>query len=83
MNRLGAVRACQENAERLLAGGNLVAVFPEGAKGIGKLFRERYQLQRFGRGGFIRLCLRTRRPSCPSPSSAPRRRTRCSTASST
>src|SRR5262249_17364999 len=37
MNRLGAVRACQENAERLLAGGKLVAVFPEGAKGIGKL----------------------------------------------
>ncbi len=65
MNRLGAVRACQENAERLLAGGNLVAVFPEGAKGIGKLFRERYQLQRFGRGGFIRLCLRTRTPLVP------------------
>jgi 1-acyl-sn-glycerol-3-phosphate acyltransferase len=65
MNRLGAVRACQENAERLLAQGNLVAVFPEGAKGIGKLFRERYQLQRFGRGGFIRLCLRTRTPIVP------------------
>jgi len=66
MNRLGAVRACQENAARLLEGGNLVAVFPEGAKGIGKLFRERYQLQRFGRGGFIRLCLRTRTPIVPS-----------------
>jgi 1-acyl-sn-glycerol-3-phosphate acyltransferase len=65
MNRLGAVRACQENAERLLAGGKLVAVFPEGAKGIGKLFRERYQLQRFGRGGFIRLCLRTQTPIVP------------------
>ena len=65
MNRLGAVRACQENAERLLAGGHLVAVFPEGAKGIGKLFRERYRLQRFGRGGFIRLCLRTQTPIVP------------------
>jgi 1-acyl-sn-glycerol-3-phosphate acyltransferase len=65
MNRLGAVRACQENAERLLAGGRLVAVFPEGAKGIGKLFRDRYRLQRFGRGGFIRLCLRTRTPIVP------------------
>jgi len=65
MNRLGAVRACQENAERLLAAGKLVAVFPEGAKGIGKLFRERYQLQRFGRGGFIRLCLRTGTPIVP------------------
>ncbi len=65
MNRLGAVRACQENAERLLAEDQLVAVFPEGAKGIGKLFRERYRLQRFGRGGFIRLCLRTQTPLVP------------------
>jgi len=65
MNRLGAVRACQENAERLLASGRLVAVFPEGAKGIGKLYKDRYRLQRFGRGGFIRLCLRTRTPIVP------------------
>ncbi|MDC3961822.1 lysophospholipid acyltransferase family protein [Polyangium jinanense] len=65
MNRLGAVRACQENAERLLNKGALVAVFPEGAKGIGKLYRDRYRLQRFGRGGFIRLCLRTRTPLVP------------------
>lgn len=65
MNRLGAVRACQENAERLLGGGRLVAVFPEGAKGIGKLYRDRYRLQRFGRGGFIRLCLRTGTPMVP------------------
>ncbi|AKT41064.1 lysophospholipid acyltransferase family protein [Chondromyces crocatus] len=65
MNRLGAVRACQENAERLLSAGKLVAVFPEGVKGIGKLYRDRYKLQRFGRGGFIRLCLRTRTPLIP------------------
>lgn len=65
MNRLGAVRACQENAERLLGGERLVAVFPEGAKGIGKLYKERYRLQRFGRGGFIRLCLRTQTPLVP------------------
>lgn len=65
MNRIGAVRACQENAERLLNKGALVAVFPEGAKGIGKLYRDRYKLQRFGRGGFIRLCLRTRTPIVP------------------
>ncbi|MGK3984049.1 1-acyl-sn-glycerol-3-phosphate acyltransferase [Sorangium sp. So ce136] len=65
MNRLGAVRACQENAERLLAGERLIAVFPEGAKGSGKLYKDRYQLQRFGRGGFIRLCLRTRTPLVP------------------
>ncbi|MFO0590750.1 MAG: lysophospholipid acyltransferase family protein [Polyangiaceae bacterium] len=65
LNRLGAVRACQENAERLLRRERLVAVFPEGAKGIGKLFGERYRLQRFGRGGFIRLCLRTGTPIVP------------------
>jgi 1-acyl-sn-glycerol-3-phosphate acyltransferase len=65
MNRLGAVRACQENAERLLARGAAVAVFPEGAKGMGKLYRDRYRLQRFGRGGFIRLALRTRTPIVP------------------
>lgn len=64
-NRLGAVRACQENAERLLRQDALVAVFPEGIKGIGKLFRERYRLQRFGRGGFVKLCLRTRTPMVP------------------
>ncbi|MBK7586799.1 MAG: acyltransferase family protein [Myxococcales bacterium] len=65
MNRIGAVRACQENAERLLSKGSLVAVFPEGVKGIGKLYRERYKLQRFGRGGFIRLALRTQTPLVP------------------
>ena len=65
MNRLGAVRACQENAERLLAKESLVAVFPEGVKGIGKLFADRYRLQRFGRGGFIKLCLRTGTPIIP------------------
>lgn len=65
MNRLGAVRACQENAERLLGRDKLVAVFPEGVKGMSKLFRDRYKLQRFGRGGFVRLCLRTRTPMVP------------------
>jgi 1-acyl-sn-glycerol-3-phosphate acyltransferase len=65
MNRIGAVRACQENAQRLLATDHLIAVFPEGEKGIKKLFNQRYQLQRFGRGGFIRLCLRTKSPLIP------------------
>jgi 1-acyl-sn-glycerol-3-phosphate acyltransferase len=64
-NRVGAVRACQENAERLLRHEALVAVFPEGIKGIGKLFKDRYKLQRFGRGGFIKLCLRTQTPIVP------------------
>jgi len=65
MNRLGAVRACQENAERLLSQDRLVAVFPEGAQGSGKLFRERYRLQRFGRGGYVKLALKLGAPIIP------------------
>jgi 1-acyl-sn-glycerol-3-phosphate acyltransferase len=65
LNRLGAARACQENAERLLRDGQLLAVFPEGEKGVAKLFRERYRLQRFGRGGYVKLALRTRVPLLP------------------
>ena len=65
MNRIGGVRACQENAERLLAQDQLVAVFPEGIKGIGKLYTERYQLQRFGRGGFVKLALKCDAPIIP------------------
>jgi 1-acyl-sn-glycerol-3-phosphate acyltransferase len=65
LNRMGALRACQENAERLLRDGHLLAVFPEGRRGQGRLFRDRYKLQRFGRGGFIRLCLRTNTPIIP------------------
>lgn len=59
INRLGAVRACPENGERILAENGAVAVFPEGATGFGKPFRERYRLRRFGRGGFVKLALRT------------------------
>lgn len=65
LNRLGAVRACQENAERLLMKDACLALFPEGVKGIAKPFRERYQLQRFGRGGHIKLAIRTGTPIVP------------------
>ena len=65
MYRIGGVRACQENAERLLNAGHMVIVFPEGVKGIGKLYSERYKLQRFGRGGFIKLCMKTQSPLIP------------------
>lgn len=65
MYRVGGVRACQENAEYLLNAGHLVIVFPEGVKGIGKYYRNRYRLQRFGRGGFIRLCMKTNSPLIP------------------
>jgi len=65
VNRIGAVRACQENAERLLQRESLLAVFPEGIKGIAKPYGERYKLQRFGRGGYVRLALRTGAPVIP------------------
>lgn len=65
MYRIGGVRGSQENAERLLQKGHVTIVFPEGVKGIGKHFRDRYKLQRFGRGGFIRLALRTGAPIIP------------------
>jgi 1-acyl-sn-glycerol-3-phosphate acyltransferase len=65
LNRLGAVRASPENATRLLAEGRPVCVFPEGIQGIGKPYRERYRLKRFGRGGFVKLALRTGVPILP------------------
>lgn len=65
VNRIGAVRACQENAQRLLENEELVAVFPEGIKGIAKRYSERYKLQRFGRGGYVKLALRTGTPVIP------------------
>lgn len=65
MSAVGQVRACQENAERLLRQEQLVGVFPEGIKGMAKGFKDRYNLARFGRGGVIRLVLRTKSPVIP------------------
>ncbi len=65
MQRLGGVRASPEGAHQLLAREELVAVFPEGVKGLGKLFRDRYQLARFGRGGFVRVAAETGTPVIP------------------
>lgn len=65
MHRIGAVRACPENATWLLKKEELVLVFPEGVKGLGKLYSERYQLKRFGRGGFVRLAIETQTPIVP------------------
>lgn len=61
----GATLACTEDAERMLSDGELVGVWPEGFKGIGKPFSERYKLQRFGRGGFVSAALRTGVPIIP------------------
>jgi 1-acyl-sn-glycerol-3-phosphate acyltransferase len=65
IRRLGGVTASPYNAMRLLEQDELVAVFPEGAKGTGKPFSERYRLQRFGRGGFVELALRSGAPIVP------------------
>jgi 1-acyl-sn-glycerol-3-phosphate acyltransferase len=63
--KTGTTLACSEDAERLLGSGELVSVFPEGFKGIGKSFSERYKLQRFGRGGFVASALRAGVPIIP------------------
>jgi 1-acyl-sn-glycerol-3-phosphate acyltransferase len=63
--KAGNTLACNPDAERLLSSGELVGVWPEGFKGIGKPFSERYKLQRFGRGGFVSAALRTGAPIIP------------------
>ena len=63
--KAGHTMACTADAHRLLAAGELTAVFPEGYKGLGKHFKDRYKLQRFGRGGFVSAALRTKAPIVP------------------
>ncbi|WCB95870.1 hypothetical protein DSM104299_04621 [Baekduia alba] len=65
IRRNGGVPASPYNALRLLEQDHLVMVFPEGAKGVGKPWSERYRLQRFGRGGFVEIALRTGAPIVP------------------
>ncbi|WAX78685.1 lysophospholipid acyltransferase family protein [Streptomyces sp. KMM 9044] len=63
--KLGHTLACAEDAAQLLEKGELVGVMPEGFKGLGKPFADRYKLQRFGRGGFVSTALRARTPIIP------------------
>lgn len=65
LTKTGQVMASHQNGERLLESDELVVVFPEGYKGVGKLYRDRYNLARFGRGGFIRMALKTGAPIIP------------------
>jgi len=65
MRRIGGVVASPYNAMRLLDQDHLVMAFPEGAKGAGKPFSHRYRLERFGRGGFVEVALRTGSPIVP------------------
>lgn len=63
--KTGATLASGDDADRLLAAGELVAVWPEGFKGLGKPWRDRYKLQRFGRGGFVATASRADVPIIP------------------
>lgn len=63
--KAGHTLACAEDAQLLLERGEIVGVMPEGFKGIGKPFAQRYKLQRFGRGGFVSTALRAGAPIVP------------------
>lgn len=65
VRKTGNTLACPEDALRLLQSGELVCVFPEGFKGIGKGWSERYRLQRFGRGGFVEMAIQAQVPIVP------------------
>jgi 1-acyl-sn-glycerol-3-phosphate acyltransferase len=62
--RVGQIVGTPENCRRLLNAGEAILVFPEGARGIAKLWPQRYQLQEFGLG-FMRLALETDTPIVP------------------
>lgn len=65
-SRVGGVLAHPDNAYRLLREQDQLAlVFPEGTKGTGKTYSERYQLRRFGRGGFVQIAMRAGVPVIP------------------
>jgi 1-acyl-sn-glycerol-3-phosphate acyltransferase len=63
--KAGHTLACTPDAENLLNAGELVGVWPEGYKGVGKPFKDRYKLQRFGRGGFVSAAMRCGVPIIP------------------
>jgi 1-acyl-sn-glycerol-3-phosphate acyltransferase len=64
--KIGCVPAHPANVQRLLYDEEqLVLVFPEGRKGTAKLYKDRYRLRRFGRGGFVEAAMRARVPIVP------------------
>ena len=65
LNKTGQVLAHPDNGRRLLESDELVLVFPEGYKGVGKLFKDRYKLARFGRGGFVKIAVEAQAPILP------------------
>ncbi len=65
LRRTGQTMGHPEDTRQLLEKEELVLVFPEGVKGTGKPWPERYRLRRFGRGGFAQLAIRTGSPLIP------------------
>jgi 1-acyl-sn-glycerol-3-phosphate acyltransferase len=64
--KIGCVPAHPANVQRLLYDEEqLVLVFPEGRKGTEKVYKDRYRLRRFGRGGFVEAAMRARAPIVP------------------
>jgi len=65
LRRTGQTVGHPDDTRRLLERDELVLVFPEGVKGTGKNFKDRYRLRRFGRGGFVATAIRSRAPIIP------------------
>jgi len=65
LRRTGQTLGNPDDTHRLLRSGELVLVFPEGVKGTGKPWSERYRLRRFGRGGFVESAIRAQAPIVP------------------
>ncbi|MGI8848287.1 MAG: lysophospholipid acyltransferase family protein [Candidatus Dormibacteria bacterium] len=65
LRRTGQTLGHPDDSRRLLDSGELVLVFPEGVRGTGKPWNERYQLRRFGRGGFVAAAIRSQVPIIP------------------
>ena len=65
LRRTGQTVGHPDDTRRLLERDELVLVFPEGVKGTGKEFKDRYRLRRFGRGGFVATAIRARAPIIP------------------
>ena len=65
LRRTGQTVGHPDDTRRLLERDELVLVFPEGVRGTGKNFKDRYRLRRFGRGGFVATAIRSRAPIIP------------------
>lgn len=65
MTRLGGLNACRENAARVLEADEILGIFPEGIRGAFSLYRDAYELKKFGRDEFVKMALRHQAPIVP------------------